>query len=292
MDHQIENKRLRVHIAPHGGALTSVFDKENNHEWLYQKEDDSWQGQDIAIFPFIARLKNKKYTHHGQEYSLLNHGLCRYHDFVLEEQGEDYVELLFASDEETLKQFPFSFRFHARYELQDNALTITYRIENAGEETMPFGLGAHPAFGLCASVHDGVLDTSDNEVRLDQPTALTRIVFDEKGEFVRGEEDYGVRESLPTDKATFQAYQTLCVQGKGIDHVQLVRGDGKRLDFTFDKINYLVLWSFLETGRFVAVEPWMSLPDFEDAPLEIMEKKTLLHLEPKQTYTFSYTLRV
>ena len=292
MEYRIENNRLSVGVTSSGGSLTSIFDKEKEEELLYQKEEDSWQGQDIAIFPFIARLKGKIYTHKGKEYSLKNHGLCRYAEFSVLEKKEDSISLLYESSEESLKEYPFTFRFVATYRLEENALRIAYEITNNGEETMPFGLGAHPAFIVDSKIVDGVLDTSNNQVRFDKPTRLTRVVFDEKGEFIRGEEDYGIKEFLPTGKEVFQTYKTLAVKGEGIDHVRLVRGSGRALDFRFDNIEYLILWSFEQTGSFVAVEPWMSLPDFEDGSKEIMEKKTLIHLEKGQTYLFSYSVAI
>ena len=292
MNYTIENDALSVSVTSLGGSLTSIYDKKAKEELLYQKETDSWQGQDIAIFPFIARLKGKVFTHKGKEYSLKNHGLCRYAEFSLLEKKEDSVSLLYESSEESLKDYPFPFRFVATYRLEGNAVRIIYEIANTGEETMPFGLGAQPAFIVDSKVVDGVLDTSDNEVRLDKPTRLTRIVFDEKGEFIRGEEDYGIKDSLPTGKEVFQTYKTLAVKGEGIDHVKLVRKSGRTLDFRFDNIEYLILWSFEETGSYVAVEPWMSLPDFEDGPKEITEKKTLIHLEKGQVYSFSYSIRI
>ena len=59
----IENQYLKVGVHLHGGSLASIYDKEKCEELLYQPKPDSWQGQDIAIFPFIARLKDKVYTH-------------------------------------------------------------------------------------------------------------------------------------------------------------------------------------------------------------------------------------
>ncbi|MCR5078532.1 MAG: hypothetical protein K6B65_01230 [Bacilli bacterium] len=292
MVYKIENEYLRVEASSLGGCLSSIYDKKENEELLYQKESDSWQGQDIAIFPFIARLKGKTYTHKGKEYSLKNHGLCRYNEFALIENKGDKMSLLFESSEETLKDYPFPFSFTITYRLEGKRLHVSYEIENKGEESMPFGLGAHPAFRVDSKVEDGKLDTSNNKVMLDRPTKLTRIVFDDKGEFVLGKEEYGTRDYLPTDKKTFQDYKTLCVEGEGLHHVRLVRGSGRTLDFLYEKINYLVVWSFPETGSYIALEPWMSLPDFDSCDKEISKKKTLLHLEAKEVYRFSYSLGI
>lgn len=292
MEYKIESDRMSVKVSSLGGCLASVFDKRDSEELLYQKEPDSWQGQDIAIFPFIARLKGKTYTHNGKEYSLRNHGLCRYYEFKVLEQEKDSISLVFESNEETMKEYPFPFRFTASYSIKDNRVRVAYAIENTGGETMPFGLGAHPAFIVDSVKNENGLDTSNNAVKLDKPTKLTRICFDDKGEFVLGEEDYGVRDSLPTDKQTFRDYKTLCVKGEGLNHVKLVRGNGRTLEFQYDEINYLVVWSFPETGSYVALEPWMSVPDYDDCDKEILKKKTLLHLGKGEIYNFSYTISI
>lgn len=73
-----ENEYISLEINEKGGCLKSIFDKKRNVELLYQPLQDSWQGQDIFIFPFIARLKDGTYTIDDKEYSLKNHGLLRY----------------------------------------------------------------------------------------------------------------------------------------------------------------------------------------------------------------------
>lgn len=292
MEYSIENQYLSVKALSLGGSLSSIYDKEREEELLYQKEEGSWQGQDIAIFPFIARLKGKTYTHKGKEYSLKNHGLCRYYEFRLVEKKSDSLTLRFDSNEMTMKEYPFPFSFLITYRLEGRRLYVSYKIENRGEEVMPFGLGAHPAFIVDSTRENGVPNTSNNKVILDKPTKLTRIVFDEKGEFVLGEEDFGIRDHLETDKKTFINYKTLCVKGEGLNHVKLVRGSGRTLDFSFENINYFVMWSFLYSGSFVAIESWMSLPDFDNCEKEISEKKTLLHLKPGEKYLFSYSVGI
>lgn len=285
---RIENEYLRVEANLLGGSLTSLFRKSDGEEFLYQKEPDSWQGQDIAIFPFVARLKGKTYTHEGKEYSLRNHGLCRYYSFDVIENDGTCMKLAFRSNEETLKEYPFPFLFEITYRLEGATFAISYDIQNLGTQPMRFGLGAHPAFRV--DPKDGA-DTSGNYVVLPKKVALTRIVFDEKGEFVCGEEEFGEIERIETTKELFQRYKTLAVKGEGIDRVRLIRSSGKTLDFEFDNIVYLILWSFPESGAFVAIEPWMSLPDFEDAPKELFEKKTLLALAPSEKYHFSYRIK-
>lgn len=292
MKFRIENQYLRVEANSLGGSLSSILDKERNNEILYQPEPDSWQGQDVAIFPFVARLKGKEYTHQGKRYSLKNHGLCRYYPFELIQLAPEAMTLLFVSSEETLKEYPFTFRFEIHYSLNGKCLNVEYIVKNEGEETMPFGIGAHPAFDLNGEEIAGKIDTSKNAIFFKNTAKLTRICFDDRGEMVLGEEDFGTVSSIDIDKKLFRTYQTLCVKGDGISDVLLKRADGTKVSFHYDNIEYFVLWSFPETGHFVAIEPWMSLPDYADAELEITKKKTLLHLPKGETYTFRYSIRI
>ena len=289
---KIENEFLRVEANLLGGSLTSIFDKKKKEEVLYQIEKDSWQGQDVCIFPFVARLEDKTYTYNGKEYSLRNHGLCRYYEFEVVEQKESSLILLLKSNEETLKEYPFAFEFYVTYRLEDKKLIVMYTIVNKSKKVMPFGVGAHPAFKVNAEIKDGVFSTNGNFVQFEKPLQLTRICFDSKGEMVVGKEDFGVKKEIEIDKKLFDEYKTLCVSGDGISDVTLFRKDGYKIKFHYDNINYFVLWSFPQNGAYVAIEPWMSLPDYANADKDIMKKETLIHLPQDETYLFSYSLTI
>ena len=288
----IENEFLKVGINLTGGSLTSIFDKKKNEEILYQPEPESWQGQDVAIFPFVARLKNKKFEYKGKEYSLRTHGLCRYNDFKIVEKAYDSLTILFSSIEETLKEYPFEFDFYAKYFLENKVLKVEFDVVNKSKETMPFGIGAHPSFKVNPSIIDGEFSTNGNFIEFSKPISLTRICFDEKGEVVVGEEPFGVKKEIEIDKHMFMKYKTLCVKGDGLNNVVLKRKDGYRVQFYYDNINYFVLWSFVENGGFAAIESWASLPDSIDADIDIMKKRTLIHLPKGESYKFSYSIAI
>ena len=59
---RIENEKISLEVGERGGSMVSLFDKERGEELLYQPHPDSWQGQDIIIFPVVARLMDQSYT--------------------------------------------------------------------------------------------------------------------------------------------------------------------------------------------------------------------------------------
>ena len=111
----IENEFLRVTVTENGGSLTSIYDKEYNNELLYQPDERSWHGQDVVIFPFVARLKNGAYKVDGEEYYMKNHGLIRYNKMSLYKITDDSIIMYFDSNDDTLKEYPYRFHFEIKY---------------------------------------------------------------------------------------------------------------------------------------------------------------------------------
>ena len=288
----LENNELRVGINQRGGCLASIVDKATGDELLYQPLPDSWQGQDVVIFPFIARLKGKTYTHKGKEYSLKNHGLARYYDFQLEEARDGYLSIVFQSDEATKQEYPFDFLLRVIYSVEGKKLNIRYEVENKSGEVLPFGIGAHPAFRIDVEKTEQEWLFEGNYICFDKPLSLTRMMFEPTGSFIIGEEPYGTVDRIELSQEIIRRYATLALKGEGLNNVTLLRKNGRKIRFNYPKIEYFILWSYLPFGDFVAIEPWMSLPDYDDCPKEIMEKKSLIHLEPGQTYYFDYSVSI
>ena len=65
----IENDFLKVEVTLEGSSLTSIYDKKNDVELLYQKDQRSWMGQDVVIFPIIGGLKDSEYIIDDKVYS-------------------------------------------------------------------------------------------------------------------------------------------------------------------------------------------------------------------------------
>lgn len=106
---QIQNKELSITVNPNGGALSSIYDLRKNKELLYQPIQNSWQGQDVIIFPFVARLKDGNYQYKGKTYERKNHGLIRYRKGIETKINDQELKVEFHSDEETKKRYPFDF---------------------------------------------------------------------------------------------------------------------------------------------------------------------------------------
>jgi len=266
-----------------GGNLTSI--KINNIEKLYQPMEGSWSGQDVVIFPFIARLKDQTYSYNGKIYSMKNHGLARYNNFVLEKKTLFSDTLLFKSNEETKKQYPFDFELRVIYRRKRNKLIVTYNVKNMCDEIMPFGIGGHPAIKVFYEDND----TKNNYLVFDKEYELTRYTLEDSGSFITGKEIMGKYQIIELDKQFFKEYKTCMLDASSFNDVILLLKNGYKVKYHFHS-KYLALWSHPTCGDYVCVEPWDSLPDFLNSDKDIMKKESLIHLDPHKEYTFSYSI--
>lgn len=272
----------------HGGNLTSI--QVNGEEMLYQPDPRAWKGQDVVIFPFVARLKDKTYTVNGKEYSMLNHGLARYHDFKLIENNGFLSVLEFDSDSETRKQYPFDFSLIVNYFSHENSLDVTYKATNKGNLDMPFGIGAHPALKIPSTDKENETDISGNKIVFEKELDLDYYAMDEKYEFIDKKVHFGKAKEIQLSKKMFQKTNTLILDAQNINSVTLEKSNGQKVIYRFKTIRYLALWSHPQYGDYICIEPWMSLPDYIDGDKELCKKKSLLSLKPGEEFEFSYSL--
>ena len=95
----IENDYLFVKVSSLGAELTSIKNKDNGVEYLWQGDEAYWSGQAPIMFPICGRLFKGKYTYLGKEYTMPNHGIARSSEFTLLDKKDDEITLSLASDD-------------------------------------------------------------------------------------------------------------------------------------------------------------------------------------------------
>ncbi|MBM3215131.1 aldose 1-epimerase [Candidatus Poribacteria bacterium] len=112
------------------------------------------------LFPFPNRIRHGIFMYDGEMYEFEDkhsaghhiHGLVYTRAWkVAEHKATPHgasCALTFDSREfaDIGRQYPFPFRLRVEYSLHDNALAMTFSATNAGERTLPMGVGFHPYF--------------------------------------------------------------------------------------------------------------------------------------------------
>lgn len=96
--------------------------------WPNRIRDGKWGGQQLAI---TEPAKNNA-----------SHGLLRYTNYQQTKRSTGSVTL--TADVYPQLGYPFWLRTSVNYTLQPDGISVTHSLTNLGEQTAPFGIGAHP----------------------------------------------------------------------------------------------------------------------------------------------------
>ena len=287
---KIANNILEVEINEKGGCLNSI--KSNGYEYQWQGAEDSWTGKDVAIFPWIARLKDGNYFVDGKEYSMKNHGLCRYATLNVVEKTETSVSLNLTANSETLLQYPYKFSFTSTYTLDGPKLEVKYTVENIDDKELFFGIGGHPAFNIPFERKETFDDIKGNSIEFENTISPKNYYLDETGSFITHKGDFKPLKVLDLNKDIFVKYKTLMFTDEKIDKVTLHKLDGKDVVMHLNNPKTVAIWTKEKFGGYICIEPWNGIPDLMEPEKELSKKAGINKLAPGKIYTFSYSIEI
>lgn len=286
----IKNDNISVSINEFGGTMCSI--KKDGVEYQWQGSKDSWEGQDVAIFPFVARLKDGYYLVDNKKYELKIHGLIRYANLNVEYHKENEVQLSFKWSNETLALYPFKFEYYITYKIENNIINVIYTVKNVDDKPIYFGLGGHPAFAIPAERVRGIDDISGNSIIFEKPLNLANYTLEESGCFISGKESLGVIDKIELTKALFEKYKTLMLTGDAFSKVSLKRKDGIIINLDISDYPILALWTKETYGAYICIEPWTSIPDMNYPNRELKDKPTIQMLNAKDVKEYKYSITI
>jgi len=161
----------RVVLAPEvGGAIAGY--EWNGKPVLRPTPNDALAAADVQrlssfpLIPFSNRVADATLRWDGRAYPLRRylpdlphaiHGNGWRRAWRVRERGPARADLELVHDAtgDSAREWPFPYRARQRFELTDDALTMTLAIENVGAAAFPFGLGWHPYFPRTAATELG-----------------------------------------------------------------------------------------------------------------------------------------
>lgn len=289
----LENEQLSIKVSSFGGELQSIVEKRTGREYLWQGNPEFWKEKAPNLFPYIARLTEGKYTYQGKEYSMRIHGFAKYRELNVQ-QEENGLLFSLQSNEETLTQYPFRFRYEICYRLNGSALAITYHVENQDDRTMYFGVGGHPGFQV---PYLNETEFTDYILQFPEAEHPCRILFSDDC-FVTGE----APEQEMTDKE-FQLHHSMfdndAIVLRNAGHLVRLRPghaweqtaspeekeNASVICMKFPQMNYLGLWHKPKSeAPYVCIEPWSSLPSRKGIVEDLEQQENLISLKSGNIY--------
>ena len=285
----IENEFLRIMVDEIGGAMSSIYDKVNNTSLMYSKDDRSWGGTDVVIFPVIAALKDKKYLFDGKEYYLKNHGIIRYERLSLKEQKSNKLILEFNSNQKTLALYPFEFHFEVIYELNVNKLNISYLVRNDSKNKMYFSVGGHPAIKTSGFENSEGFEFENTKLMFNDSIKTKKFILNEAGNLIIGCEDVVLKKEINLNKKMITESKTLIYDAKDIKNVTL-QTNGYSFNFDISKALVLAIWTWPGYGDYVCVEPWWGIPDYAMCDQKLENKPYIQCINEDSVFSTGYSI--
>ena len=291
MIYTIENEKLKVSVDTAGAQLQSVYSKTTGVEYLWQGDPAYWRGRAYNLFPFIGRMYKSTYSYAGKEYTSRTHGLARFYDFELEIAEKERLVFLFTSSEETLKEYPFQFAYRVIFQLNDNALSVTQKVDNLDDKTLICAFGGHP--GINIPFDGGVFE--DYYIEFSEKTDVRRHLFSDVAPLMAGVDvpydlEDGVRMRLQHHLFDVDAV----VFSNTSSHVAYKSDKTNRqVKVHYEGFKYIGFWHPGKTDApFVCFEPWTALAATEGIQDDLETKADMTHVAPNDFAKITYTLEI
>lgn len=283
---EIANEYLQVKISTTGAELQSIIRKDNQLEYLWSGDPAFWGKKSPVLFPIVGGLKENTYQYKGQSYQLGRHGFAREMEFEVTEQTATSVVLNIKDNDLTQLKYPFSFSLNIRYSIQDATLMIGYEVQNTGDNTMYFSIGAHPAFKV-PLVNGTTFE--DYSLHFSEPETAELWLLSPAGVIGNNSTPYFDRTTvLPLQKSLF--YKDALVFKHLASTAISIRSDKTPHGLTvhFPGFPYMGIWNARDAD-FVCIEPWHGIADHENATGKLEEKEGIMTLSPEQLFSSQWS---
>jgi len=268
---------VEIEVDKKGAELKSV--RFNGIEKMHDGQS-FWNRTSPVLFPIVGKLKDGKTIIDGKEYKMGQHGFARDMEF---EKISDY-EYVLRYNEETLKMYPYKFELYISYEVGKNKLTTKYKVKNVDDQTIEFGLGAHPAFRCeyASGKYRLEFEEVEDEVEVYQlEDGLVKDEKENKRKFIRENRIFLEPNTFDNDAIILTNIKSKVIYLK--TEVKPI------LALEFKDFPYLGIWS-KKDAPFVCLEPWFNTADKVSSNGMFEEKDDLIELKPNQEFNAQFTV--
>ncbi|MER8905099.1 aldose 1-epimerase family protein [Mesorhizobium sp. M0772] len=273
-------------IVGQGAELISLRNAEGL-EFLWQAGPE-WRRHSPVLFPIVGRLAGDQLRHRGQVYPLTQHGFARDKPFVWADASPRSCTLVLTDDADTRTRYPFAFRLAITYTLERRELGVSFEIANAGDETLPASIGAHPAFNW--PLQPGLAKTDHHlTFAQDEPAPIRRL---KDGLVVAAPQPTPIEgKTLALSEQLFEA-DAVILHRPASTSVRYAAANGAAIEMSWQGFRELGIWSKPGGAPFLCIEPWHGLASPVDFDGEFADKPGVMLIAPGEKRVLSYQVRL
>lgn len=289
MEYEIQKDSYKIRISTLGACMRSL--KKGEKEYLWQGDERYWTGRDLVLFPYIARLTEGRYRYQDKEYCMDIHGFAKDTRFQVLEHQDSRLVLGIKDTHQTRQVYPFAFEFKVVFEIENGIFSITYEVENLGENTMYFGIGGHPGFQVPIEED---MKFEQYFLKFSPGADPMRIEFSE--------------DCFPTERKNkweLDAEKKMQLSHSLFDEDAIVLEDhggwvklyaqerDRSVTVTCPDMKYLGIWHWPgKPAPYICLEPWSSLPSRKGRIEDLEQQPDLLSLGCGCRYKSTWTIEI
>lgn len=278
----LSNSELTATINTFGAELISIKNN-SNREYIWEGNPNYWGKHSPILFPIVGSLKNNIYSYNNATYQLSRHGFARDLEFDIIEKTDNKVVFSLQQSAITLEKYPFNFELQISYTLTKSVLKIGYKVINNNDFSMPFSIGAHPAFALANDFENYEL-----LFEVSEKLVVSRLENDliSNTTYVLPMEN----NSLPLNYSLFEndalVFKTIASKSVTIAENKI----------PFLKVDYmdfpsLGIWTKSQ-APFICIEPWFGYADTIENNGNLEDKEGIQILDKNQIFETNYLIEI
>ncbi len=287
MEYIIENEFLQVRVTDRGAQVAGVLCKADGVQHIWQADPAVWGWYGPILFPYCGKVVGDTIRVRGTDYPAPKHGFARNMVHSLLEQSRDRLVLCLEDSAETRAQWPFPFRLLSVFQLEGDRLHHSLTVENPGTQILRFGIGFHPAYAI---PFDAAHSWQDYVLRFDRPQSPICLNTLPSG-LIQGD-CYSLGQNLEEISISPDLFANdgHCMTGLSAQTLGIYEKDSSRAVIcTVSGFPYTLLWSKPGIPEFVCIEPWHSLPSWENGSTEWDQKAAAAAVQPGGQWTATLT---
>ncbi|MDP4283622.1 MAG: aldose 1-epimerase family protein [Bacteroidota bacterium] len=283
---QIANDQLFIAINEKGAELQSI--QLSGLEYLWQANTKYWSKHSPVLFPIVGELKGGKYIFDNKEYHLSRHGFARDKTFEAKKTSASSAVFTLKSDDETLAVYPFHFILQVQYEVKNNELYCTYRVQNTNDNDMYFSIGGHPAFRVPMS---NELQYKDYSLAFDKDTILKHYMV-QNGLIAEDTKTIQLDENKLHLESSLFYEDAIVLKHIHSNRIKLYTDkDSHGLTFRFEGFPYLGIWA-AKDAPFVCLEPWCGIADNIHHDYQLIHKEGINQLAKGEAWQRTWNVEL
>ncbi len=277
MEIKLQSDSTSAVIIEKGAELRSLV--IGGRELMWQADPAYWGKTSPLLFPMIGNLRGGKTIINGKEYAITKHGFARDNMFSAKRLSDDSAEFSFRANEETRKSFPFDFELSLKYTLYSDSLEIIYTVKNNGTETMPYCIGAHPAFN-CPFEDNTVF--SGYKLVFEKPETVKSPIMNLRTRMWGDNDRIERLNRINEFSLDYPLFDNDCVYFDTIvsKSVSLIsEKSGKGVNVAWEGFETLGVWTpDHKNAPFICIEPWCGCDDYDTDSGVFAEKRGIQSL--------------